>query len=410
MKKSSKKIYHKSKRKVAHKTSHKKKPVLKSILQKKSNHKGSPLQPLNIKKAEKDKPIQNIIDEEIEEEEKAKKEDEKITEIKPIEDKEEIEKKKDIFKDDEDEEDIIKKDDEKKDISVKKDDYSFKTDKKYDLGHSVNRKKMYMTALYIVVGIVVVLIIGYLVMSLLSGSDDKEDDSSISNIYTSELIKEDIKYGDRSFIFAKKSDAEKVPVIIVLHGGKQDSNVWFEDNAQGRFVDEALEKGYAIISPDSIEPLCPDVKQWDYTENSTDFELFDYIFNWIWFREDLDADNVYVTGISIGGFMSSRLANHYGRNIKAIAIHSGGNADHVFVSPSNKCYIEYNFNNNKISPDHARTLIIHGTNDTIIPYEVAIAYYNALKEAGTGVKLIPKENAGHTWFEDYNKYIFDWFE
>lgn len=226
----------------------------------------------------------------------------------------------------------------------------------------------------------------------------------------SEIIKEEIKIGDRSFIFSKKVGVEKAPVIIVLHGGLQDSSVWFEENSQGLFVKNAIEEGYAIIAPDSLFPLCEGIKQWDYRKDSSDLIFFDEIFNWIWFREDLNSDDIYVAGISIGGFMASRLANHYGQNIKAIAVHSGGNADNIDLDPNNLCYVEYNFGETKIKEGHPRTLIIHGTNDSIIPYETSVAYYSSLKKAGVGVKLIPKQDEEHYWYSEYNGLVLEWFD
>lgn len=229
----------------------------------------------------------------------------------------------------------------------------------------------------------------------------------------SEVIKEEIKIGERSFIFSKRADIEKAPVIIVLHGGLQDSSIWFEENegnGQAAFVKKAINEEYAIIAPDSVSPLCKDIKQWDYREESSDLIFFDEIFNWIWFRNDLDSERIYVTGISIGGFMTSRLAEHYGQNINAIAVNSGGNADNIYLSPNNLCYIEYNFDETPIKDDHPRTLLIHGINDSIIPYETSVAYYSSLRKSGTGVKLILEKGGEHNWYAKYNDLILEWFD
>ena len=107
--------------------------------------------------------------------------------------------------------------------------------------------------------------------------------------------------------------------------------------------------------------------------------------------------------------MTSRLAQHYGNAIDAIAIHSGGNADNIFLDPTGLCYVEYTYLFTDIKSDHPRTLLIHGDNDSIIPIETSLKYYEALKEAGRGVKLIVKEQGEHNWYSEYNDEILSWF-
>ncbi len=222
-----------------------------------------------------------------------------------------------------------------------------------------------------------------------------------------EIHKEKISLRDRNFIFLKEN-VEKSPVIIVLHGTRQDSEVWFQNNPQGAFVEKAVEKGYAIIAPDSKTPFCEEVRQWDVRDNSTDLEFFDEIFNWIWFREDLDSEKIYVAGISNGGTMASKLAEQRGNNIRAIMIHSATNAKNAKIT-NGTCYFQYFPNQTAISANHPRTMLIHGTNDTIISYENSLAYFNSLKEAGIGVVLIPKIDGDHFWYEEYNDLILSWF-
>ena len=219
--------------------------------------------------------------------------------------------------------------------------------------------------------------------------------------------KQKITLNNGQFLFYKTTN-EKTPVIIVLHGTRQDSEVWFETNPQGAFVEKAAEKGYAIIAPESKNPFCEEIKQWDTKKNSTDLEFFDEILNWIWLTENLDSERIYIAGISNGGIMASRLAEERGKNIRAIMIHSGTHADNAKIE-NNLCYYQYTINQTTISPNHPRTMLIHGTNDTIIPYEHTLEYYNSLKGTGIGVILIPKINGDHYWYEEYNDLILSWF-
>jgi dipeptidyl aminopeptidase/acylaminoacyl peptidase len=44
------------------------------------------------------------------------------------------------------------------------------------------------------------------------------------------------------------------------------------------------------------------------------------------------------------------------------------------------------------------TLLIHGTNDKIVPFEQAEVFEQALKKAGASVELVRMEGAGHSDF------------
>jgi poly(3-hydroxybutyrate) depolymerase len=268
---------------------------------------------------------------------------------------------------------------------------------------SKDKKINKSTWLYILGGVILLALIILAVYFIIEGKTNKED-LSVSNITKKVVI-----IGDRQFIFAKEGNSTNAPVIIFLHGGAQDNNIWFAENDQALIVKEALDKGYAVIAPDSLKPLCENVKQWDYRKNSSDLVFFDDIFNYIWSRDDLDSDRIYISGISIGGFMASRLAEHYGDSINAIAIYAGGNADNLFVDPTNLCYVEYGYNFTSIRADHPRTLLIHGDNDTTIPIEAPLKYYEALKEAGRGAKMIIKVQGEHRWYPEYNEDILNWF-
>jgi poly(3-hydroxybutyrate) depolymerase len=295
--------------------------------------------------------------------------------------------------------------DKKKEASIKLKGSKKQSDKKSQSANNAPKQlsKHKPTWLYVVLGIVLLALIISVVYLFVPDNINKKA-LNVSNI-----TKEEVRLGDREFIFSKDENVKNSPVIIFLHGGAQDDNIWFAENDQASIVKDALNRGYAVIAPDSLAPLCAGVKQWDYRENSSDFTFFDGIFNYIWSRDDLDSDRIYVAGISIGGFMASRLAEHYGDNINAIAIHSGGNANSLFVDPANLCYVEYNYNFTDIKPDHPRTLLIHGDNDTIIPIEASLKYYQALKEAGRGAKLIVKEDGEHSWYPEYNNNILNWF-
>ncbi len=67
-----------------------------------------------------------------------------------------------------------------------------------------------------------------------------------------------------------------------------------------------------------------------------------------------------------------------------------------------------------VTPDAASTLIIHGTKDTIVPYEQATLMDERLKAAGVEVELLTLEGAGHGFggadAEKADAAMFEWLE
>jgi len=217
---------------------------------------------------------------------------------------------------------------------------------------------------------------------------------------------------ERQFYYKKPSGSGPFPVIIVLHGRAQDADVWLNSSkAQGQFVSYALSEGYAIIAPDSVEPICPGVKQWDYTRttDSVDLPFFDKIFEWIDDNSQLNSNRIYVAGISSGGFMTSRLALYFPTKIKAVAIHSAGNADKV--SFDSECNTNFDESIPTVSSDHPPTLLIHGENDNIVPYLMGQKYYQGLQNAGIEANMLSQTTCTicHRWFSEYDDDILDWF-
>ncbi|MFH1838132.1 MAG: alpha/beta fold hydrolase [Candidatus Kuenenbacteria bacterium] len=229
------------------------------------------------------------------------------------------------------------------------------------------------------------------------------------------------------------------PLIIVLHGGGQNALDWFENNnskGQVEFVKKALSKGYAVIAPDSETPnysnCTKNTKQWYYEkdwQNSSDYTFFNEIIPWINNQNIFNSNRVYATGISSGGFMSSRLARFFGTpKIKAIAVRSAGDADSIthkdrsdmkLCSYGNNTFPKscgpiFNDVNLLINTNHSPTLIIHGSKDGTVPIESANHYYDELISAKIAITKKVKLFGCHTWFNawlnDYDQEILNWFD
>lgn len=65
-----------------------------------------------------------------------------------------------------------------------------------------------------------------------------------------------------------------------------------------------------------------------------------------------------------------------------------------------------------ISSDTPPTLILHGTDDELVPYEQAVRFVDKLMEQKVAAELVTRQSAGHTWptmGADY-KLVADWFD
>jgi len=139
---------------------------------------------------------------------------------------------------------------------------------------------------------------------------------------------------------------EKMPVIISLHGGFA--------SPKGQFH---LADFRPIADKDKFIVVCPASKHiWHDGANNhgiDDVKFMDKLITYIIDTYHADASRIYVTGISNGGFMTSRLACQLHNRIAAIAVVAASldmNEGYDLVAPMPVIYM-------------------HGTKDGIVPYK-----------------------------------------
>jgi polyhydroxybutyrate depolymerase len=144
--------------------------------------------------------------------------------------------------------------------------------------------------------------------------------------------------------------ANKIPVLITLHGrlGNGQQMVGFAD-----FRSIAYREKFIIISPDGINKSWNDGRETPAHKKGIDDvkfinQLIDYALN----TYNGDPARVYVTGMSNGGFMSSRLACELSNRIAAIAIVGASMDKDMDYHPVKGIPIMY----------------IQGTKDPLVPY------------------------------------------
>jgi len=231
-----------------------------------------------------------------------------------------------------------------------------------------------------------------------------------------------LKFFNNRFIVYKKPDISPqengFPVIFLFHGAVQHAFSWFFglnkwNRAQVSFTKCVLDNGFFVVGFESLKPIKPGPRAWDAFEKNdslnSDILFVKQVINWLNNSSlPVDVNNIFCAGFSSGAFFCSRLAQSYDYGFKGIILNSGCNADCISISNMGPVFnSSTGFN---ISSFHPSTLIIHGKQDRLVPYECSNSYYLDLKSSGIDVTLFSDDFGGHNWLEEYNSLIIDWLE
>ena len=173
------------------------------------------------------------------------------------------------------------------------------------------------------------------------------------------------------------------PLVLFLHGAGERGNDLALVQKHGPAKLVAAGKHFPFIL---VAPQCPANQWWD---NETLLTLLDHIRR----RYRVDADRVYLTGLSMGGFGTWMLALHAPERFAAIAPICGGGM----------AFLAYRLKN-------IPTWVFHGAKDTVVPLEQSQEMVDALTEGGGKVKFTVYPEAGHdSWTESYaNPELYRW--
>ena len=190
------------------------------------------------------------------------------------------------------------------------------------------------------------------------------------------------------------SSGEKVPMILFLHGRGESYGPlsivakWGPPRRLQSGGDQERLSKYLVVSPQ-----CPGESSWSRDEQQTRLlELLAHIKK----TYNIDEDRIYLTGLSMGGFGTWRLASDHPEMFAAAAPICGAG------SPAN---------GSKLT-----SLPIwawHGTDDGAVPFERSVEMVEAIKAAGgTKVRFTSLEHIGHfSWQAAYQSNdLYDWFD
>jgi poly(3-hydroxyoctanoate) depolymerase len=170
-----------------------------------------------------------------------------------------------------------------------------------------------------------------------------------------------------------------------------------------RLIRELLDHGYAVIAPRATLNVgwITNMPHGEY-EKTADYKVLNEVLNLMGSGSfgEIDMSSLYATGISSGGYNTSRLVLTFPGIFKAIAIQSGSFAD--CLGPL--CSMP-----DSLPDDHPPTLFLHGQKDIAVPVETAVKFHELLKDEGIESEMIIDPQARHAWIDVAPEAIRHWF-
>ena len=181
---------------------------------------------------------------------------------------------------------------------------------------------------------------------------------------------------------------QKWPLILFLHGaGERGNDVQMvAKHGPPKLVKEGKQFPFVIVAPQ-----CP---PWEWWPNGTQVAALDALLNDLVARYRIDRDRIYLTGLSMGGYGTWKLATEFPYRFAAIAPICGAG------EPAQAACIK-----------DLPAWVFHGAKDPVVPVSGATEMVEALKKCGSDVKLTIYPEALHdSWTETYNNpALYDWF-
>lgn len=185
-----------------------------------------------------------------------------------------------------------------------------------------------------------------------------------------------------------KEPEKKWPLMLFLHGsGERGTDVnAVKKHGPPHIIDtdpdSAVAKEFIVVSPQ-----CPPGRWWKPDELAS-------LLDDIQAKYRVDADRVYLTGLSMGGFGTWDLASNFPERFAAIAPMCGGGRVEMARRLKNM-----------------PIWVFHGEKDPAVPIARSEEMVEALTKLGADVKFTRYPNVGHDcWTQSYeNPELYAWF-
>lgn len=216
-------------------------------------------------------------------------------------------------------------------------------------------------------------------------NDGKQQSQCFQAVIRKEVSSKYLLYLPEGYAGSK----EKWPLIIFLHGAGErgDDLKLVEKHGPPKLIASG-EMAFPFVI---VSPQCPEGEWWSSGKQiDTLAALIDHIAA----SYRIDEDRIYVTGLSMGGFGTWRLACEHPNRFAAIAPICGRGDPFA----------------DRLIP-HLPVWIFHGAKDEVVPLQASQEMVDALKKTKGKVEFTIYPDAGHdSWTQTYsNPALYEWF-
>jgi poly(3-hydroxyoctanoate) depolymerase len=172
---------------------------------------------------------------------------------------------------------------------------------------------------------------------------------------------------------------------------------------QGLLQAVLLDHGFTVVAPSAAIGIAWQTNSGVPWSLTTDKPVIDKLLEEIAAGTygPADMERLHATGISSGGYMTSRMAVSYPGVFRSLAINAGSYATCAGVL----CSVP-----DEMPADHPSTLFLAGGNDTTVPLSTVQEYYNELMSDGFETSLVVDPASPHAWLSSAPEAIPAWFE
>lgn len=205
---------------------------------------------------------------------------------------------------------------------------------------------------------------------------------------------ESLKVGDAKrdyrVVVPKSVDlAKPAPLVVAFHGMLIDSKDLMP--VYTKLNDTADKHKFIIAYPNAVEG------SWGLVPKKveSDLKFFDALVEKLAKDYKIDADRVYVLGMSNGGYFAHLVGKERSKTVAAVASHSGplGLQTLLGVNADRKFPV----------------IIVHGDQDKLLSVDFARENRDKYKKEGHEVKYVELPGVGHEWKPSVNDTIWQFF-
>ena len=179
---------------------------------------------------------------------------------------------------------------------------------------------------------------------------------------------------------------------------------------QVRTIEALLDAGYAVIAPPTNyarlyqfwDTNAPGVDSGIPYTSTDDYGFLTKVINGVVAQQygPINGTRLYATGMSSGGYNTSRMAVSFQGRFRALAVQSGSYATCLGPMCNIPAALPWN---------HPPTLFLHGANDYTVPINTMQAYYGRLQAQGVDTRQVLAPGLGHEYLPEAPEEIVDWF-